>query len=204
MYNGKYSERQSSGKRAARRRRRRIRNTALSLALILLLGMAIGGTIAYLTRDGGSVTNNFVPGEVAIDIHEGFNETTGVKSSIEIENTNDSNIPVYIRVALVGNWADAEDKICINHQNDPLSSLTLGENWKKGSDGFYYYTKSVAVGEKTSDLLKDDITLSEANDGCCYQLEVVASAIQADGETDGQNPIDAVVNAWGIAPTSLK
>lgn len=194
MYNGKHTGK-SSGKQAGRYRRRRTKNTALILALILLLGMTIGGTIAYLVRESGSVANDFIPANVTISIDETVSDTA--KSSVKIKN--ESNIPVYIRVALVGNWADAEDKICINHTGNPLSSLTLGEKWKKGRDGFYYYTESVAVGGKTTDLLGSDIELTLADDGCSYQLEVIASAIQAQGDNDSET---AVFNAWGVDPTS--
>lgn len=197
MYNGKHTGRYS-GKQAGRYRRRRSKNTALILALILLLGMTIGGTIAYLGRETGSIVNNFVPANVQIDIQEKV--INNIKEEIVIENTSDSNIPVYIRVALVGNWADTEGKICINHSSDQ-PTFTLGDNWKPGSDGFYYYTKSVAVGGKTTDLLGSNIELVLNEDGCSYQLEVVASAIQAQGDNDSET---AVCDAWGIDPTTLQ
>jgi len=195
MYEGKYSERNSSGKRAARRRRRRIRNTTLSLALILLLGMTIGGTIAYLVRDGGSVTNAFVPAEVNISIDEDVSDTA--KSRVQIKN--ESNIPVYIRVALVGNWADSEGKICINHTDNQLPITSRGSGWVYNSnDGFYYYTSSVAVGGSTSDLLGSNIELKSETDGCSYQVEVIATAIQAAGNHDSDEKA-AVFDAWGTS-----
>lgn len=197
MYNGKYNERQSSSKRAARRRRRRIRNTSLCFALILLLGMAIGGTIAYLSKESGSVVNDFIPAKVEIKIDEVF--TDNVKKEIVIENN--SNIPVYIRVALVGNWADETGKICINHSSE-IPEFTLGTDWV-ANGGFYYYKNPVAVGGKTADLLDSDIELTLAGDGCSYQLEVIASAIQAQGELDNGS-LTAVANAWGIDPSSMR
>lgn len=200
MYNEKHTGR-DSGKQAGKMRLRRSKSTALILALILLLGMTIGGTVAYLIREANSVENGFIPANVTIDIQETFNNN--IKEAVVIENTSASNIPVYIRVALVGNWADVENKICINHTGDPLAGLALGNDWKKGNDGFYYYTKSVAVGEKTSDLLGSNINLSSAKDGCSYQLEVIASAIQAQGDNDTE-PETAVFDAWGIDPTKLQ
>lgn len=195
MYNGKYTGKHS-GKRAGRSRRRRSRNTALILALILLLGMTIGGTIAYLVRESGSIVNDFIPANVEIDIQETVDNNK--KEAVVIENK--SNIPVYIRVALVGNWSDAEEKICINHGSEQLP-FTLGTDWAVGNDGFYYYKKSVAVGGTTTDLLGSDIELKSESDGCSYQLEVIASAIQAQGDNDAET---AVCDAWGIDPTSLQ
>lgn len=194
MYNGKHTGR-SSGKQAGRYRRRRSRNTALILALILLLGMTIGGTIAYLVRESGSVVNDFTAANVEIFIDEDV--TSNVKEKIVIENK--SNIPVYIRVALVGNWADADEKICINHSSE-MPEFTLGTDWV-ANGGFYYYKIPVAVGGKTTDLLGSGIELSSANDGCSYQLEVIASAIQSQGDNDSDT---AVYDAWDIDPASLQ
>ena len=185
-----------SGKKAGKYRRRRNKNAILIFALILLLGMTIGGTIAYLVRESGSVVNDFIPANVEIDIQEKV--TNHEKEEIVIENK--SNIPVFIRVALVGNWADADGKICINH-GSTQPSFTCGTDWGKGSDGFYYYKKSVAVGGETTDLLGSNIELTAATDGCSYQIEVIASAIQAQGNNDTDT---AVYNAWGIDPTSLQ
>ena len=185
-----------SSKKAGKYRRRRSKNAILIFALILLLGMTIGGTIAYLVRESDSVVNDFIPANVEIEIQETFKND--VKEEIVIENK--SNIPVFIRVALVGNWADADNKICINH-GAILPDFTLGENWVEGSDGFYYYTQSVAVGGETTDLLGSNIELTADTDGCSYQVEVIASAIQAQGDDDTDT---AVYDAWGIDPTSLQ
>ena len=107
---------------------------------------------------------------------------------------------MYIRVALVGNWADADGKICINHDS-ALLTFTLGTDWAKGSDGFYYYKKPVAVGGKTTDLLGSNIELIMDKDGCSYQLEVIASAIQADGKADdGKTPVEL---EWGEEAAKL-
>jgi len=193
MYHGKYAERPASGNRASKRRRRWIRNTALCLALFLLLGLAIGGTIAYLSSAPTSVVNDFVPANIKIDIQETV--TNNVKEAVVIRNTNESNIPAYIRVALVSNWVDADGNICINHSSTP-PAFTLGTDWV-AIDGFYYYKKPVAVNSETIDLLGSGIELKKDNDGCSYQLEVIASAIQAQGDNDSAS---AISDAWKIDP----
>ena len=191
MHNEKHS-----GKKAGKYCRGRRKNAVLIFALILLLGITIGGNIAYLVKESSSVVNDFIPANVEISIQEKV--ANNVKEKIVIENK--SNIPVFIRVALVGNWADADDKICINH-GSTQPSFTLGADWVKGSDGFYYYKKSVAIGGETSDLLGSNIELTAETDGCSYQIEVIASAIQAK---DNDDTDVAVYDVWGIDPTSLQ
>lgn len=66
MRNGKYANRNSK------------KVTVTLLALVLVLGCAIGGTIAWLTDDAGPVTNTFTVGDINIDL----NETTGTQYKI--------------------------------------------------------------------------------------------------------------------------
>lgn len=169
--------------------RRRNSKMILVLALVLLLGLAIGGTIAYLIDQTAEVDNTFTPTKVEISIDENYNGSK--KSSIKIENPDGTDkVPCYVRVALVTNWVIAEGEnagqICANgHSTDVV--FTIGSGWTKGDDGFYYHTDIVPVGGKTSDLLGSPIELARAEDGCKMQVEVVASAIQAT---------DAAVADW--------
>ena len=163
--------------------RRRNNKAILILALILLLGLAIGGTVALLIDTTDDVANTFTPAKVEIAIEEkGYDGIT--KSSIVIQNPKtDDKVPCYVRVALVTNWVIAEGEnarqICTNGHSTDVT-FTPGDGWTKGGDGFYYYANPVPVGGKTSNLLgSDEIVLSQAQDGCKMQVEVVASAIQS-------------------------
>lgn len=189
MYNGKYSV-EKDGKC----RHRWSKNTALIVAIILLLCVTIGGTIAYLITKSDTVVNTFVPANVDIEIEETVLFNT--KEKISIRNVeNESNIPVYIRVALVGNWVDANGRICINHSRTP-PTFTIGNNWLTDG-GFYYYKFPVEVGDTTTNLLGSGsgIELKADDDGCSYQVEVIASAIQTE-------PVSAVIEAWGFNPAA--
>lgn len=55
-----------------RRRRRTFgsKSLALILACVLLVGGVIGGTLAWLTADGGSVTNTFTESDIDIKLEE--------------------------------------------------------------------------------------------------------------------------------------
>lgn len=67
MKNGKYC----NGKKSLN-----MKPLALLLALTLLVGCAIGGTIAWLTADTGTVTNTFTVGDINITLEE-----TGAQSN---------------------------------------------------------------------------------------------------------------------------
>ena len=125
----------------------------LAVSLLLILSAAIGGTVAYLIDQTGSITNTFTPVKVTPGINENFDRS--VKNDVQITNTGD--IPAYIRVKVVVTWKDEHGNV---YGAAPVLGTDYtwqipGTDWGKGSDGFYYYTKPVPAGEKTSILLTD-------------------------------------------------
>ena len=159
------------------------RSLAALIALVLIICVAVGGTIAYIVTQTDKVENKFTPADVKIEIHETFENN--VKSSITVENVQaDKNVPCYIRVKLVSNTQDDKGNVT---RSAALGDIALGVNWFKGNDGCYYYKDVVNVGDSTENLLADGskITLTTGQ-----VVEVLAEGIQA-------TPIDAVKEAWG-------
>ena len=162
------------------------------LSVVLLLALAVGGTIAWLSTKTTPVINTFTPAKVTCDVTENFNEDTGVKTNVNVTNTG--NIAVYIRVKLV-----------TYHTNDTgqhiggkaeLPKFNLGENWVE-KNGYYYYTLPVAPGKKPAANLADSMTLEKSYkdaDGGKQALDVMAEAIQSA-------PEKAVGEAWGVTIT---
>jgi predicted ribosomally synthesized peptide with SipW-like signal peptide len=155
--------------------RRRNRKAILILALILLLGMAIGGTVAYLSDSTGDVENSLTPATVVGIIEETVRDNA--KTSITVKN--EGNVACYVRVALVTNWVNEDGDICTLH-NDP--GFTLGSGWTQGEDGYYYHTNPVKPGKSTSNLLGDKLVMTQAEDGCTMQVEILSSVIQTNAD----------------------
>lgn len=182
-----------SKKTAPRRSRRGV---AAIAATVLLLTLVVGGTIAFLMDKTDPVVNVFDPTDVSSSVEESFDGTT--KSNVVVRNTGKIN--AYIRVAVVmNNMTFNEDGtvkgVCGQH---PVSkTFTPGKNWVKYGN-YYYYTLPVKAGETTATPLISSIELAGV-EGCCkMQVEVIASAIQAE-------PATAVQQAWkvNIAPNSV-
>lgn len=186
MYQGSYARKPSK----PRRSRVRMNKTAvLLLAVILLAGAVIGTTVAYLTTNTGSLTNNFEYAKVSCKVEESFNGNT--KSNVQIRNT--SNIPAYIRATYVVYWADKDGKVVVNPEG---YSYSITENpdskWVKSGD-FFYYPSPVAVGGLTDGSLLT-CTWEHPNDPQYFlHVEIIASAIQSE-------PASAVKEAWGYTP----
>ena len=158
---------------------RTAKSSALIIALALILVLAVGGTVAYIFTQTDPVINTFTPTEAKITVDEKTNSNQ--KTSITVVN-NSTGVPVYIRVALVANMIDKDENVT---GAASVPTFTLGKDWIKGSDGYYYYTEPVPVGGSTGNLLQSSMTLDEN-----MQVVVLADAIQA-------MPKQAVIDAWG-------
>lgn len=189
MYQGKYS---SDPKRSRTRRTRRVRANkpaALFLAVLLLLGVVVGSTIAYLIADTTPVENSFTYAKVSCQVTESFNETT--KSNVQIKNTGTTE--AYIRATWVVNWLDSNGKIAASVPAEYSYSLTPNPDgtWQAGNDGYYYYWTPVAPGASTpGSLLTCTVTYPE-NPEYTLSVEILATAVQSA-------PAKAVQEAWGV------
>ena len=191
MYKGQFEGKHDGAKaRPVRRKAHHTgRLTAMVIATALLLALAISGTVAWLTTKDAPITNTFNPSKVACEVTETFNSTTGVKSSVNVKNTGD--IDAYIRVKLVTYRTNEKGQHIGGAAT--LPNFTLGANWVKFGD-YYYYTLPVAAGKTPATNLTDSMTLTAEYtdvDGGKQAMDVMAEAIQSV-------PAEAVGQAWGV------
>ena len=162
------------------------RLTTMVIATVLLLALAIGGTVAWLSTKDAPITNTFNPSKVACEVTENFNGK--VKSNVNVKNTGDTE--AYIRVKLVTYRTNDEGQHIGGTAS--LPTFTLGTGWVKYGD-YYYYTKPVAPNQKPETNLTNSMTLIGSymdTDGGKQAVDVMAEAIQSV-------PKDAVKAAWG-------
>ncbi len=189
MYQGTYV------KKRRKSRTRMNRATVLLMAILMLIGVAAGSTVAYLITETDNVANTFTYGQVSCDIGETFNGTK--KENVYVTNTG--NVNAYIRAAVVVNWLDSEGNIVPSVPTEYSYNLTIttlkedpNSNWvEKGK--YYYYTLPVAVGGSTEgSLLTCEVKYPEGVKTPEYTLsvEILATAVQSVPEA-------AVKTAWG-------
>ena len=186
MYHGKYKARHLQ-----RRHKRRSKKTGmLFLSLLLVIGMVVGGTVAWLSTKSAPITNTFLPSHVSCSVTEEFNGTT--KSNVNVINTGD--IDAYIRVKLV-TYRVNDDGQHIGG-TAAIPAFTPGNGWVAYGD-YYYYTYPVAPGQQPKPPLIDSLTLTGSYsdaDGGKQALEIMAEAIQSA-------PEEAAGQAWGVTIT---
>lgn len=161
------------------------RKTALILSLCLIFALAVGTTFALLKASTAPVQNTFTAAKSGTKIEE--NTENGKKSSIQVKNIGTATS--YVRVKLVMNWVDEEGNV-VSGGSLPTVTLNKSDWFEQG--GIYYYTKPVAPGDSTENLLEKPIVEpGDKPDGCRLEVTVLAESIQAA-------PDSAVTEAWKV------
>ena len=161
------------------------RGLVLAAALALTLIFSAGGTLAWLAASTGDTVNTFSPAQMEIEVKEEFDGK--IKKNVRVENKSET--AVYIRVALVPTWVNAEgEPMAQSASLDDLIFTNLpASGWVKNGD-YYYYKQPVSAGAITPELFTSAVVRGNAAPaGCTMDLQVLAT------------PKDAVEAAWGKA-----
>ena len=161
------------------------KSLTLIISLVALCAVAVGGTLAWLFDSSGKLENKFYIPDAKIDIEEKFDGS----EKTDVGVTNIGETVVYVRVMLVETWRK-EGQVVAKPEGAVVSYEWGSGDWIKGSDGYYYYTKPLAVGATTPNLI-DRATCTVPEGAALLDLEVVAQGIQS-------MPEDAVEEAWGV------
>lgn len=166
------------------------RATVLLVAVLMLISVVAGSTVAYLVDRTNTVENTFEYATVSCKVTENFDNTT--KSNVKVKNTGTTD--AYIRATYVINWLDKDGKTIV-------ASVPAGysyrledptDDWKE-IDGYYYYLKPVAPGKSTEGSLLTCTVSHPTNPEYTLSVEILATAIQSQ-------PVSAVKDAWGVTP----
>lgn len=178
QYDGKYL--QSEHKQL----RRPKRLATLLVSLLLVLGVAVGGTVAFLSTRTDSKENTFTPSKVTCEVTETFNNN--VKSQVAVKNTGDTT--AFIRAAINVTWMSNQDaanqtvsaKVPVKDKDYSIT-FAKNTNWIQGADGYYYYQLPVDPKDSTGVLIEECKLQENASvpDGYHLSVEIVASAIQS-------------------------
>ena len=133
------------------------------LALTLLIGCSLGGTIAWLMDKTETVTNTFTVGDINIDLTE---TTTEYKIVPGVDIEKDPKVTVeadseacwlFVKVEET-NWPELKDG------ETRKVNYAIADGWIElaGETGVYYREVSASAADQTfSVLLNDQVTVSE-------------------------------------------
>ena len=165
------------------------RHMILLISLVLILTFAVGGTLAYIATQTGSVVNTFTPASTGTRVDEEFNGE--IKEHVKI--TNIGEIPIYVRAKIIFSWKDNDSNVSSDpvRPDDYKITGSLGDGWIKGIDGYYYYIESIKPTESTTYLIERCEALTK-KEGYNLSVEIITQSIQAQ-------PTTAVNDAWGVS-----
>ena len=164
------------------------RTTVLLMAILMLIGVVAGSTVAYLIDKTGEVANTFEYAKVSCRVDESFDGKT--KQNVQVTNTG--TIDAYIRATYVVNWLDSAGNIVASVPGGYSYNLAVNPNSKwKEIGGYYYYPDPVAPnGSTEGSLLTCTVTYPE-NPEYTLSVEILATAVQSQ-------PASVVTDAWGV------
>lgn len=163
------------------------KSLTLIISLVALCAVAVGGTLAWLFDSSEKLENNFYIPDAEIEIEETFDGS--VKRDVGVKNTGKTE--VYVRVMLVETWRNSSNQVVAKPEGAVVEyDFGSSGDWKKGPGEYYYYTKPLAAGATTPNLI-DKATCTVPEGAALMDLEVVAQGIQS-------MPEDAVKEAWGV------
>ena len=177
------------------------KKVAFIMAIALVGLLAAGGVMAWFTAGPKDAKNTFTTGKLEIDLIDEFNEedaanvNPGDCISKKVRVQNKGTIDAYIRIALTPEFTGLKEGVVPDYG---LVSWELGENWVKGTGGWYYYIK-VVDPEKSTENLIEKVCFSKdmGNDyqGMTFTLDVKAEAIQVEH--------GAALDVWKVDPANL-
>ncbi|MBQ2888511.1 MAG: hypothetical protein IJE29_06305 [Firmicutes bacterium] len=180
-----------------------MKSKALLASLLLVVGVTVGGTLAYIVAGSGPVENEFTPSKVTTAVVESFDGTT--KSDVKIRNTGDTT--AYIRAAVVVTWQNEDGNVYGQkpvEKTDYDIEWNLNNGWKKAADGFYYWTSPVKSDDEDAQNCYTGVLIEscEPNDnntapkGYSLAVEIIGSGIQSV-------PTSVVAAEWSSGVSSV-
>ncbi len=185
---------------------------AVTLIAVLAVSLIAGGVFAFLKARTDPVENSMTPAtDPVISVEETMEEN--VKSEVCV-NVGEPGYSVYVRAAVVVNWADEDGNILsvapvegtdYSIEYNTVDSVTAEKQWFEGADGFFYYSSPVVSGS-TEALVSSCEPLQNSESGYHLRVEIVSQVIQALGSTDttadSSDSVPAVTDAWGVTLNS--
>ena len=173
----------------------------LSSAIVILVVVAVSGTLAFMSAKTKEVNNNFTPGVANITVSEpnGSSYTISNDNSVckVVAITNLSTpvsgsnpIPVYVRVRLVpvmrhANGAEGTgEPMNVNYNFvNPTKWIPIGD--------YYYYNEVLKPGDTSKELINGATITSGIPQGEKLEIQVIADSIQTVSD-------DELIKTWGI------
>ena len=180
------------------------------LALVLALGCAVGGTIAWLTDKTDSVVNTFTYGDINIELKETTQNPYKIIPGKNIDKDPKVTVKANSETCYLFVKVDEENWPTFTDTNGAKKvSYDIADGWKPlaGHDGVYWREVGAVTADTTFDVLKGNIvtvsntlTKDEIKNAEAPTLTCTAYAVQKENVADAAAAWDLVKPATPVAP----
>lgn len=155
--------------------------------LLLLVCASVIGTVAYMRRQS-HVDNAFTVAGFSVEVDETFENN--IKENVTVKNTGD--VAAYIRASVVISWKNDSGNVLSDTPTPETDyTMTMGEDWTLGEDGYWYCTVPVAAKAKSPTLIVQCEPTAQT-EGKHLCVDILTQAVQAE-------PSEAVMTLWGAS-----
>lgn len=205
MSNGKYQSRKSN------------KALLVLLALVLVIGCTVGGTLAWLTAETGTATNTFTVGDIGTLTLKEKKTAVGADGVINnytivpgmdiakdpmvsyTDKKNAVDVYVFVKVGAEG-WTLSDKEYSINSGDTKLLRWTVGDTWTavEGKTGVYYTTVDADSSLTDAEVIEGStITVSSAiKEDNVSAIAEAAGNITFTAYAIQQAGFDTVADAW--------
>lgn len=192
MSNGKFAKRKGIA----------TKTMFMILAVVLIVGISVGGTLAWLTDTTGPVTNTFTVGDIDINLAE----TTGSSYKF-VPGDKLAKDP---KVTVTARSEDCYLFVRITEKNNAVPGSTTGEkviNWTvadgwtpvKGKTDYWYREVTSDTADQSFTVLTDEIT----NDGKDGSVSVSTNVTKDMVTALTENPPQIIITAAAVQKDNI-
>lgn len=156
----------------------------LIIATLLLFVILIGVTSAFLMSSNTKINRFKISSNESkitetFKVPESVNKGDEIKKEVKVKNNGDES---YIRM-----YVAISDNIQAN--NIKINFNTA--DWNLGSDGYYYYNKTVKKGESTSKLF-DKVSILQKVDESKLKIICYSESVLAQGYSNAKEAFNSI------------
>lgn len=164
---------------------------AVSIALVL--GTALGVTLAYYRISSNQAVNQFAVGNVTTELVEDFHQDSDTEFTKTPRVTNTGSGACLVRIRMSVTPEDVERKYVLDEAGQETGTpyLEIGgrsSKWILREDGYYYYEEVLQPGESTEPLFTT-VTVNydeDRNPWVDFDIVLYHEAVQAQVTADGE------------------
>lgn len=184
-----------------------VRTLVVMLALVLMVGCAVGGTLAWLVAKTDPVVNAFTYGDINITLTEVTGSNYKIIPGVEIAKDPKVTVKAGSEACWLFVKVDEENWPTFKEANNETKkvSYTLADGWIELVPGVYYREVGAVSADTDFEVLEgnkvtvsENLTKAEVNsiaEGNQPKLTFTAYAVQKDGIADA-------ATAWGKVNTT--